>query len=133
MKTKTFLFTIAIVAMTGGLAGAAGGYGYHSCANNNSKACRDARSAFAEHHNGLSPEQYNNQWYQGQQGRWSQNGNNWRWNGAEGDQWYQGQQGHWYQERKGYQWRGDRDDQARSGNHSWQSSSERQRHDRARD
>ena len=48
-----------------------------------------------------------NEWYQGQRGRWNQEGNRWQWKGAEGDQWYQGQRGHWYQEGNRWQWRGD--------------------------
>ncbi len=131
---KIFLFTIFLAALTAGLAGAGGGYNntysYHACANSNSKECRDARDAFAGHHNGLDPEQWNNQWYQGQQGRWSKQGKNWRWNGAEGDQWYQGRRGHWYQERDGWQFRGDKGDDYRKGRDGWQWSGAGQEHDR---
>jgi hypothetical protein len=104
---KVFLFTILLAALTAGLTRAGGGYNYGGCANNNSKACRDARNAFAEHHSGQYPEQWNQEWYQGQRGRWKEQGDDWQWNGAQGDEWYQGQQGHWYQERDGWQWRGD--------------------------
>jgi hypothetical protein len=131
---KIFLFTILLAALSGGLGRAAGSYNqaysYHACANNNSKACRDA---FARHHNGKSPEQWNQSWYQGQQGRWNQQGNNWEWNGAEGDQWNQGRQGHWYQERDGRQFRGDKGDQYRNGHNGWQWSSARQKHNRDRE
>jgi hypothetical protein len=81
---KTFVLTVLLTALTGGIASAAG-YGYSNCANNNSKACRDARAAFAEHHNGQAPERYYNQWYQGQQGRWNQKGGEWNWEGARGE------------------------------------------------
>ena|ERR1039457_3094954 len=131
---KIFLFTILLAALTGGLASAQVRYNQPckvgACANNNSKECRDARNAFAEHHNGLYPEQWCNQWYQGQQGRWNQQGNNWQWEGAEGDQWYQGRQGHWFQERDGWQFRDDRDDVYRKGAKGWQWSGARQKHDR---
>lgn len=105
---KTFLLTVLLTAVTGGLASAGGGYNgsgnsgrgyrYSACANNNSKACRDARDAFARHHNGQTPDQYNNTWYQGQQGRWDQNNNNWQWNGVNGDQYRNG--------HNGWQWSG---------------------------
>jgi hypothetical protein len=98
---KIFLLTILLATMTGGAAMAAP-YGYSSCANNNSKPCRDARDAFARHHNGLMPEQYNNSWYQGQQGRWNQNGNNWRWNSVDGREYRRG--------NSGWQWSGARRD-----------------------
>ena len=89
---KIFLLTIALTAFTGGLA-LANSYNYSACAHSNSKACRDDRAAFARHHNGLSPEQYNNHWYQGQQGRWSQKGGDWRWDGIRGDQYSKGHDG----------------------------------------
>jgi hypothetical protein len=89
---KTFVLTVLLTAMTGGLAAAAG-YDYSNCAHNNSKACSDARAAFAEHHNGQQPENYYNQWYQGQQGRWGQNGNDWRWEGAKGETYAKGHSG----------------------------------------
>jgi hypothetical protein len=59
---KTLIFTVMLAALTAGFA-QAGGYGYQSCANNNSKACRDARDAFARHHGGAYPEQYQNHAY----------------------------------------------------------------------
>ena len=43
------------------------------------------------------------EWYQGQRGRWYQENNRWQWRGAQGDQWYQGQRGHWYSEPNGWQ------------------------------
>jgi len=99
---KIFLLTIALATLSGGLAIAGGGYSrgerYQACANNNSKACRDARAAFAEHHNGQTPNQWNNSWYQGQQGRWNQNGSNWQWKGADGRDYRKG--------NNGWQWSG---------------------------
>src|SRR5579864_7800479 len=52
-------------------------------------------------------------WYQGQQGHWQQQGNNWQWRGTQGDDWYQGRQGHWYQEHDGWQYRADDGDEYR--------------------
>jgi hypothetical protein len=97
---KTFVLTILLTALTGGIACAAG-YDYGSCAGNNGKACTDARNAFAEHHNGQYPERYYSQWYQGQQGRWNQQGSDWRWEGARGQSYAKGQ--------NGWQWSGARD------------------------
>ena len=59
---KTLIFTVMLAALTAGFA-QAGGYGYQSCANSNSKACRDARDAFARHHGGAYPQQYQNHAY----------------------------------------------------------------------
>jgi hypothetical protein len=107
---KIFVLTMLLATLSGGvaLAGHNNPYAYKTCANSNSKACRDARDAFARHHNGQSPEQYNNSWYQGQQGRWNQSGNDWRWNGADGDEY-------------------------RRGNSGWQWSRAQQKHDHDRD
>lgn len=88
---KRFLFAIVLAVLTGGLAGTS--YADRSCMNNNSKACRDARAAFAEHHGGLYPQQYYNQWYQGRQGRWNQEHNNWRYEGMDGDDYWKGHNG----------------------------------------
>jgi hypothetical protein len=93
---KTFVLTILLTALTGGIACAAG----YNCVDNNSKACVDARNAFAEHHNGQYPEQYYNQWYQGSQGRWNQKGAEWRWEGAKGESYAKG--------HNGWQWSGAR-------------------------
>jgi len=98
-EMKIFLLTIALAALTGGLA-QADRYNYSSCANSNSRACQDDRAAFARHHNGQTPNQWNNHWYQGQRGRWSQQNNSWRWNGVRGDQYSRG--------RDGWQWSGAR-------------------------
>ena len=125
---KIFLLTVALAALTGGLATANSGYKYSACANNNSKQCRDARAAFARHHDGQSPDQWNNSWYQGQQGRWTQQKSNWQWKGAEGNELYQGGQGHWYQERDGWQWRGDDGDDYGKGINGWQWSRAGQSH-----
>ena len=94
---KIFLLTLALSAFTGGLA-MAHSYNYSGCANSNSRACQNDRAAFAEHHSGQSPEQWNNSWYQGQQGRWNQRGNDWRWDGIRGDQYSRG--------HNGWQWSG---------------------------
>lgn len=85
---------------------------YRNCRNNNSKACQDARQAFAEHHNGLTPERWFNENYQGQPGRWL-------WDNAEGDTWYQGLLGHWFQEPEGWRFRGDNGDEYRKGDRGW--------------
>jgi len=53
---KVFLFTLALAALSAGMANA--GWDYSRCANNNSRACTDARNAFASHHGGVFPEQY---------------------------------------------------------------------------
>jgi hypothetical protein len=58
-----------------------------------------------------------NQWYQGQQGKWVCSG--WRWESSHGDQWYQGRQGHWYQERNGWQFRSNDGDTYRQGANGW--------------
>jgi hypothetical protein len=44
------------------------------------------------------------EWYQGQRGRWHHDNDGWQWRTApgEGDEWYQGQRGHWYQESNGW-------------------------------
>ncbi|HLI80983.1 MAG TPA: hypothetical protein VKV03_13435 [Candidatus Binataceae bacterium] len=94
--------------------------GFSACAHSNSKECRDARNAFAEHHNGMYPEQFCNEWYQGQQGRWMRRGNQWQWAGAEGDQWYDGRQGHWFQEPDGWRFHGDKGEEYRKGPNGWQ-------------
>ncbi len=92
---KIFLLTLALTALTGGYAMANNYQQTHSCENVNTKACRDARAAYAEHHNGQSPEQFNNHWYQGKPGRWSQSdkNKNWRWDGANGEQYSKSEKG----------------------------------------
>ena len=109
---KAFAFVLLIGALTLGTARAqffnGGPCQPGRCWHNNSKECVDARNAFAEHHNGRYPEQYCNQYYQGQRGRWIQNGNQWQWSGGGSNQWYQGRQGHWFQEPNGWQFHGDK-------------------------
>jgi hypothetical protein len=56
LELKILVFTIMLAALTAGMASA--GYDYHGCANNNSRACTDARNAYASHHGGVFPEQY---------------------------------------------------------------------------
>jgi hypothetical protein len=75
---KTLMFTVMLAALTAGLA-TAGGYGNRSCVNNNSKACRDARDAFASHHGGVYPRQYQNHAYN------TYNNNHGYWNDRDGD------------------------------------------------
>jgi hypothetical protein len=87
---KVFIFALLLSAATAGLAIAGGGGSFHphkysSCRNNKSKQCVDARNAFAEHHNGMYPDQFYNQTYQGQRGRWTQHGKEWGWEGEDGD------------------------------------------------
>jgi len=53
----------------------------------------DARNAFAEHHGGVFPEQYYNSWYAGNQGRWNQENNEWRWERINGDEYGKGDRG----------------------------------------
>src|SRR5579862_1561382 len=60
LKMKAFLLAVALTALSAGVASAAP---WSRCFDNNSKACTDARNAFAEHHGGLFPEQYYNGWY----------------------------------------------------------------------
>jgi hypothetical protein len=99
LNVKIFLLSILFATLTGGIADAAGQrYNYSGCANNNSQACRNARSAFAEHHSGQLPEAFYNQSYQGQQGRWNQQGSDWRWEGANGSDYRKG--------HNGWQWSG---------------------------
>jgi hypothetical protein len=93
---KRFVVTTVLAALTIGWSAAAYAqpyYRYSTCVNNNSKACRDARDAFAGHHNGQYPEQWYGHWYQGQQGRWNQVDNNWRWEGMDGDEYGNGPKG----------------------------------------
>src|SRR6202050_1856075 len=82
---KKVLFTILFAAASAGLAGTGYAQGFSACANSNGPACTAARNAFAEHHGGVFPEQYYNHWYGGNQGRWIQERNEWRWEGMNGD------------------------------------------------
>lgn len=109
---KIFVFTLLLAVLAGGSAHAQQRYPYRNCRHNNSKACQDARKAFAEHHNGIYPEQWFSENYQGQPGRW-------QWNNAEGDTWYQGLLGHWFQEREGPRFRADNGDEYRKGDKGW--------------
>jgi hypothetical protein len=89
---KKFLLSgILVAALSAGAAGTS--YAQRNCINNNSKACRDARAAFAEHHGGVYPEKYFNHWYQGNQGRWTQEHNEWQWEGMNGDRYWKGPHG----------------------------------------
>ncbi len=98
---KTLLSALTIAALTAGLTGLsyAAPFRYSACAHNNSEACRDARDAFAEHHNGVYPNQWYNQWYQGRQGRWAQRDKNWRWEGMDGRDYCHGPKGWEWTER----------------------------------
>lgn len=90
---KKVLFAMVLAALSAGAAGTGYAQGYSRCANNNSPACVDARNAFARHHGGAFPEQYYNNWYGGNQGRWYQQNNDWRWEGMNGDQYWRGDHG----------------------------------------
>jgi hypothetical protein len=87
---KKILLSLLLGAMTIGIGGSSAQafWGRHHCADSNSKACRDAREAFAKHHNGVYPGQYYNEWYAGRQGRWHQRDRDWRWEGMDGDDYY---------------------------------------------
>jgi hypothetical protein len=132
---KTFLSTISLAALAAVLVAVVGvsdkPYRYSECANNNSEACRDARDAFARRHSGQSPEQWYEEWYQGQQGRWTPKANNWQWEGAEGDEWFQGVLGHWYREQDGWQFLADDGQWYRRGSNGWQWSGARQKSNQA--
>jgi len=80
---KVFILAVLITALTGVASAQA------SCVGRNTAACRDARNAFAEHHGGRYP----SQWYQGQQGRWSRAGNDWRWRSNNGREYRRGNNG----------------------------------------
>jgi hypothetical protein len=88
---KTFLSAI-MFALSVGLAQTSHAQ-WGSCVNNNSRACVNARNAFAEHHGGQYPGNYYNHWYQGNQGRWTQEHSNWRWEGMNSDQYSKGAHG----------------------------------------
>ena len=90
---KKVLFTILLAAVSAAVANTGYAQGFSACANSNSKACIDARNAFAEHHGGVMPEQYYNNWYAGNQGRWYQQNNDWRWEGMNGDEYWRGDRG----------------------------------------
>jgi hypothetical protein len=93
---KPFLFAVLLGTLSFGLVGVsqADPWSYHACAHNNSKNCRDARAAFAEHHNGMEPDQWYNHWYEGNQGRWNRANDDWRWEGINGDE-YRRDHDHW--------------------------------------
>jgi hypothetical protein len=66
---KKLLLTVVFVAFTAGIASA-----QSACVGNDSRACTDARNAFAEHHGGMFPGQlygrYPNQYLQAYSGRY---------------------------------------------------------------
>jgi len=90
---KTLLSAIVLTAVSFGTVGSSFAAGYGACVGNNSPACVNARNAFAEHHGGRFPEQYYNSWYGGNQGRWYQQNNAWRWEGMNGDRYEPGRHG----------------------------------------
>ena len=99
---KKLFLALALGTLTAGIAGPsfAG-----SCAGVNTKACRDAREAFAEHHGGVYPQQYYNQWYNGRQGRWAQRDRDWRWEGMNGnDYWREKNEWKWHKRDHGDWW-----------------------------
>src|ERR1700693_1371527 len=89
---KTLISAIVLAAVSFGTVGSSLAQGY-GCMGNNSPACVNARNAFAEHHGGVFPEQYYNSWYGGNQGRWYQQNNAWRWEGVNGDRYERGDRG----------------------------------------
>jgi len=89
---KKLFSLVVLTAISFGIAGSSFAQGY-GCMGNNSPACQDARKAFAEHHGGAYPEQYYNNWYAGNQGRWYQQNNAWRWEGVNGDRYERGDHG----------------------------------------
>ncbi len=91
---KKFLLALSLAALTAGFAGTSYAQFYEgNCVGNNSKHCVDARNAFAEHHGGVMPGQYYNHWYGGQQGRWTNEHDNWRWESMNGDRYSKGPHG----------------------------------------
>ena len=85
---KVLVLALLLCAATTGVALAGGGghpFKYSSCKGNNSQHCIDARNAFARHHNGMYPEQWYNETFQGRQGRWVEHGKEWGWEGEDGD------------------------------------------------
>src|ERR1700675_3092089 len=90
---KKIVLTILFAALTAGAAGTSYAQYSGACVGNNSRACADARNAFAEHHGGVFPEQYYNHYYQGQPGRWNRDNNDWRWEGMNGDRYSRGDHG----------------------------------------
>jgi len=93
---KVFVLTALLTAAAAGMALAGEGwqpYKHGSCWHNNSKHCQDARAAFAEHHNGMMPDQWDNQWFQGHQGRWVEHDKDWKWEGSNGEQYWKGKNG----------------------------------------
>lgn len=54
---KVLVFSLMLAGLMG-LVRPAASYAYDNCINNNSRACVDARNAFAEHHGGVYPGQY---------------------------------------------------------------------------
>ncbi|HVN28867.1 MAG TPA: hypothetical protein VMT64_10300 [Candidatus Binataceae bacterium] len=90
---KKVLLSLIFVAFTGGIASAQVG----GCMHNNSRACVDARNAFAEHHGGLYPGQY----YQGYRGNWYRANNDWRWRSEDGREYWNGPHGwEWHEARE---------------------------------
>src|ERR1022692_1783375 len=77
-EMKKFLLALSLAALTAGFARTSYAQFYEgSCLGNNSKHCVDARNAFAKHHGGVMPGQYYNHWYEGNQGRWNRQNNEW--------------------------------------------------------
>jgi len=73
---KKFVFAIILAGLTAGFATQASAY--DACAGNNSRACTDARNAYAEHHGGVFPGQnayYNGGNYYANRGEYVNRGN----------------------------------------------------------
>ena len=61
-----------------------------------------------------------NEWYQGHQGQWRQQGKSWRWTSTHGDDWYQGRQGNWYDDgRNGWEYHTNDGDEYRKRRSGW--------------
>jgi hypothetical protein len=91
---KTTLFSLLFAAASLAMAGSSyAQFRYSSCANSNTQACKEAREAFAEHHGGVYPEKYFDNYYQGRPGRWTKEKDEWRWDGMDGDRYYKGPHG----------------------------------------
>jgi hypothetical protein len=61
-----------------------------------------------------------NDWYQGHQGAWQRQGNDWRWRSTHGNNWFQGRQGESYRERSGWEFYANDGHVYRQGNNGWQ-------------
>ena len=70
-KVKMLVFAMVLATLSAGFASSASAY--DACAGNNSRACTDARNAYAEHHGGTFPGQA----YGNYRGGYNYNRGNW--------------------------------------------------------